>query len=142
MRISLSDRSIYLKGLMVFIMKDREIHEAERRMVIRLGQGLGFDRRFCEDTIEDIMTSRHLDDLPRFLDPRVARCLVRDAIRLSLAYNEPHEGGFRWLRSVAHVNGLEEGFFTEVFTALSAEVPTCTEDLKDMARVAWSKPRR
>jgi hypothetical protein len=138
MRICLSDRSIYLKGFMLLIKKDREIHDAEKTVVMHLGANLGFDKKFCENTIRDIMSNQHIGDGPlTFSDPGVARCFIRDGIRLSLVDSQADEREIAWLRKVARVNGLGERFFADALTAVFDAVRAGTDARLDAAFLEW-----
>ena len=56
MRISLLDRSLYYKSLMILIRQDRQIHDEEKKMMLSIGKMLGFDPKFCTKTMEDSWT--------------------------------------------------------------------------------------
>ena len=64
MRISLIDRSLYLKGLMLLIRKEGEIRDEEKKMMLGVEETLGFDKRFCEDTIKEILHNKYVVDEP------------------------------------------------------------------------------
>ncbi|HOU57215.1 MAG TPA: hypothetical protein PLX58_10315, partial [Smithellaceae bacterium] len=84
MKISLLDRSLYYKGLMILIRQDREIHEKEKKLMMSIGKMLGFDRKFCAKTMEDILVNRYITDAPpRFSKAGVARSFLLDGLRLS-----------------------------------------------------------
>ncbi len=120
MRISLIDRSLYLKGLMLLIRKEGEICDEERKMMLGIGDVLGFDGKFCEDTIKEILHNKYVvDEPPRFSTPDLARCFVRDGLRLSLANGEIHETELQWLTAVAYVNNVDDWFHEDLDTVRS-----------------------
>jgi hypothetical protein len=120
MRISLIDRSFYLKGLMLLIRKDGEIQDEEKDMMLCVGEMLGFERKFCENTIKEILHNKYvIDEPPCFVSPDIARCFVRDGLRLSLASGEMHEAELRWLRAVAQANGVDNWFHEDSVTVSS-----------------------
>lgn len=107
MKISLIDRSLYYKGLMLLIRKDRDIHEEEKKMMIRIGEMLGFETDFCKGVIEEIMDNKHVHDLPPlFSESTVASCFIKDGLKLSASDGQIHEKEIEWLRFVAERNGL------------------------------------
>jgi hypothetical protein len=111
LKISLMDRSLYLKGLMLLIRKDKTIREEEEDMILSVGETLGFDRRFCADAIKELLHNRYVvDEPPRFEGQDVARCFVRDGFRLSRADGEVHGAEFVWLETVAQANGVDQWF--------------------------------
>ena len=121
MRISLIDRSLYLKGLMLLIRKEGEIRDEEKKMMLGVEETLGFDKRFCEDTIKEILRNKYVvDEPPCFSSPDIARCFVRDGLRLSLASGEMPESELRWLRAVAQANSVDNWFHEDSVKVRSA----------------------
>ncbi len=115
MRISLVDRSLYYKGLMLLIRKDHEIRQEERDMMMRIGEMLGFDPNFCKSTIDEIINNKYVNDsAPLFSDPSVTRCFLKDGLKLSAADGQIHETEIQWLESVAKANCLENVWSSEV----------------------------
>ena len=107
MRISLIDRSLYCKGLMLLIRKDGKIQNEERNMMKYVGKILGFDAGFCENTIDGLVENKHvIDSPPLFSEPRIALCFIRDGLRLSACDGHIHKTELAWLESVAETNGL------------------------------------
>ncbi len=108
MSIPLIDRGNYYRGLLVLIRRDRVIDESEREMMIQLGQKLDFDRRFCENAIDDILRNPNIKDRPMpFSDKATAESFLNDAISLSLADGDIHPKELSWLESVSHANGFD-----------------------------------
>lgn len=109
MKISLLDRSLYYKGLMVLIRQDHEIHEKEKKLMMIIGKKLGFDRKFSAKTMEDILVNPYISDAPpRFSKAAVARSFLLDGLTLSAADGQIHEAEISWLASVARQNGLAD----------------------------------
>jgi len=107
MKISLNDRSLYYKGLMLLIRKDHEIHEKERNMMMHIGETLGFESGFCANAIEEIIDNKHITDSPPlFSEPRIAACFIRDGLRLSALDGQIYKAEIGWLESVAENNEL------------------------------------
>jgi hypothetical protein len=140
MKISLTDRSLYLKGLMLLIRKDREIRDEEKRIVMSIGKILGFDARFCEDTITDVLTNKYIvDEPPRFAKLRIAKCFIKDALRVSLIDKQIHEKELTWLKAVAKENGLSETWYETSVKAVSDQGPIDL-DLEgglEVSRLEW-----
>ena len=109
MKISLLDRSLYYKGLMILIRQDREIHEKEKKLMMSIGKKLGFERKFCAKTIDHILVNHYITDAPpRFSKAGVARSFLLDGLRLSSIDGWIHEAEIAWLASVAESNGLAD----------------------------------
>lgn len=112
MKITLMDRSLYFKGLLLLIRKDRLVGEGERAIVMHLGASLSFEKRFCREVIDDILTNPHVvDEPPLFSKPEIARCFVHDGLKLSLIDGQIHDREWEWLRAVAATNRLDESWF-------------------------------
>lgn len=115
MRISLLDRSLYYKSLMLLIRKDCEIHDKEKKMMMHIGKMLGFDSKFCANTIAEIMNNDHIIDTPPlFSETNIAVCFIRDGLRLSAADGQFHEKELTWVKSVAEINGLGDLWDAEI----------------------------
>jgi hypothetical protein len=109
MKIPLVDRGNYYRGLLVLIRKDRAINVRESELMIRFGQALDFDKRFCEAAINDLMDNKHIRDEPMtFLTRATAECFLRDAIMLAFIDGDLHPKELAWLKAVADSNGLKD----------------------------------
>lgn len=138
MNISLADHGLYYKGLLILIRRDRRIDEAERRLMMRIGKTLGFETGFCEQAIREIMDNEHIaDDPPVFSRPDVARCFVRDGIRVALADRRIDDTERAWLQTVAGDNGLDEEWFSTTVTDVERQAGSEPEDRLEAASLRW-----
>jgi hypothetical protein len=113
MNIPLIERGEYYRGLLVLIRRDRFISEKERELMMQLGQALDFDRRFCENAIDDILKNPHIKDRPiRFSEKVIAEAFLKDAISLALADGELHPKELSWLQAIANANGLDDAWLS------------------------------
>ncbi|MBP1750630.1 MAG: hypothetical protein H6Q52_3169, partial [Deltaproteobacteria bacterium] len=135
---SVIDRSLYYKGLMLLIRKDREICDEERKMMMHIGEALGFESSFCKDTVEDIMDNKFVNDSPPlFSEPWIALSFIRDGLRLSVSDGQTHKAELDWLEAVAENNGLSS-LWAEEFERFS--LIECNESLEDnleLKRFEW-----
>ena len=130
MIISLVDRSMYFKGLLLLIRKDLKIHQEERNMVMRIGKVLGFEESFCKNAITEILDNKYIvDEPPRFSNPDIAKCFIKDGLRLAIVDGQVHRKEVAWLKAVAEHHGLDETCYQEALKAvldhLSGE-PICS----------------
>ena len=138
MKISLIDRSLYLKGLMLLIRKDREIRDEERNVMLCIGKMLGFDNGFCEKAIDDILHNKYVvDEPPHFSNADVASHFVLDALRIAIADGEVHEKEVQWVKAVAVANGIEEELFNGVVARALAGAGTGTQGTFEAERFEW-----
>jgi len=138
MRISLMDRSLYYKGLMLLIRKDREVRDKEKGIMMSIGRFLGFDPIFCENAIKEILTNKHVIDAPPcFSNPAIARCFIKDGLRIALVDNETHKTELAWLKAVAEENGFDGGWYkASVETASRQEWIESGDDL-EVKHLEW-----
>lgn len=138
MKISLLDRSLYYKGLMILIRQDREIHEKEKKIMMSIGKKLGFDRKFCAKTMEDILVNHYITDAPpRFSKAGVARSFLLDGLKLSAADGRIHEAEISWLTTVAQSNGLADFWAGELTKFRSAPRAGISGDHFEVTKFQW-----
>lgn len=109
MNLSQEAISHYYKGLLVLLRRDRIVDNREKELMLQIGEILGFDKRFCEATIDELLSNTNITRDPvYFSDGTIKECFFRDAVRLALIDGNLHPSELRWLRRVAHVNGLTD----------------------------------
>lgn len=107
-KISLIDRSLYFKGLLLLIRKDAKISDPEVILMKRIGELLGFETEFCDTAIRDILINEHIVDAPPvFSTSEIAKRFIRDGITISHCDHDIHPMEWNWLESVAKVNQLD-----------------------------------
>jgi hypothetical protein len=120
MKITIIDGSIYFKGLLLLIRRDRNITEPEIALIKRIGKSLGFEREFCENTIDHILENKYIiDELPVFSTKELAEKFIKDGLLISFSDNESHPLEEEWLESVAEKNGLDFAWFDREKTEAS-----------------------
>ena len=72
MKISMMDRSMYFKGLLLLIRKDPVVEEEEIALMMRIGRLFSFEKKFCRRTIDEILTNPHIVDDPPFSQIRLS----------------------------------------------------------------------
>jgi DnaJ-domain-containing protein 1 len=122
-KITLTDRSIYFKGLLLLVCNDGEVHEKERAMMLRVGKMLDFEQRFCEKTIAKALGNSLINaELPKFSNTDVAKCFIRDGVRMSLADGHFHAKENDFLKRVAIHHGLEEVWFEQAVKSITDQM--------------------
>jgi hypothetical protein len=128
MKISLMDRGLYFRGLMLLLRQDREVSQGERDLMMRLGRAFSFAREFCQGAIDEILTNPYMmGKPPLFLDPAVARSFLRDGLRLAWMDGAIHPRERRWLRAAAVRNGLDWSAYETACQTAPDPVGTCLE---------------
>ena len=115
MNLSLLNRSNYYKGLLVLLRRDRIIDAREKEFMLQMGKVLDFDRRFCEATIDDLLSNTHITRDPViFSDERIKKCFFRDALRLAFADGYLHPMELRWIKTVARANNQSKQWLNAI----------------------------
>jgi hypothetical protein len=109
MNLSLLNKSNYYRGLLVLLRRDRFVDAREKDLLLQMGEIFDFDRRFCEATIDALLSNTHITREPViFSDERIKECFFRDALRLALVDGYLHPMELCWLRTVAHANNQSD----------------------------------
>ncbi len=123
---------------MLLIRKDRKIDAAERTIAVRVGKILGFEKKFIKNVIEQLMDNKYIVDLPpRFSTPDIARCFIRDGLKLSLVDGKIHENELIWLKAVAETNSLEEAWYDDAVKTATDQECGDLEDILEAKYLKW-----
>jgi len=127
MKLPLAEKSDYYKGLLVVSRRDRILHERERDFLIRVGEMLDYDRRFCENTLDELLSNAHISRTPVVFSSEIIKeCFFRDALRVAYMDGCIHPAELRWLRQAAQANGKSNQWLDSIIREFS-EKP----DLRD-----------
>ena len=117
MNITIKDKSTYLKGLLLLIAKDSKIDAEEEKLVLKIGKLLGFEKKFCQTAINEILINEFIDDTPpEFSNKNFAQCFIIDGIKLAFADGNFHPNEINYLRQTAIKNDFEEEWFKNNLT--------------------------
>jgi len=107
MNISILDKSLYLKGLLLLISKDKVITESEKKYVMEAGKSLGFEEKFCENAINEILENDHIENTPpKFSNREIAKYFIIDGLTIALSDYDLHAEELKWLSSTASINDI------------------------------------
>ena len=96
------------------VRKDLKVDHSEVEIMKRVGKSLGFEPRFCENAIQDILESTYITDVPpEFSSKELASKFVRDGLALAMGDNVFHPAEEEWLRSIAEKNQLDLSWFLQ-----------------------------
>ncbi|MDM7925537.1 MAG: hypothetical protein QUS35_05925 [bacterium] len=139
MEITLKDRALYFKGLLLLVCRDGVILDSEKEMLMAVGRSFDYEREFVETTIRDALVNPYLrDDPPVFSNAAVAESFIRDGLRLSRADGIPDESETVWLKSVAERNGLDRERFSEILNGLTESGPDENPYSLDALNLTWA----
>lgn len=116
MMLTLQDKSNYLKGLLILIGKDKIITDEEKIHLLKISRILGFDQKFCEDAINELLENEYIiEEPPLFSNNEIAKAFIKDGIKLAFADKELHLYELNWLKSVSDRNNIEPGWGMKEF---------------------------
>lgn len=109
MKMRLLDKSECFRAFLLLIGRDKSISTHERKSLLEIGRILGFENRFCETSIDDLLENKYINaDPPKFSHVAIAETFLRDAINVAFADDKFNTEEVRWLESIAVANGLSE----------------------------------
>ena len=114
MKISLIDKSNYLKGLLILARKDNHISEIQRSIISEAGKSLGFSAEFCEETLKTVLENECLSDDPiKFENCEVAKSFIKDGLKLTCSGKLMIKAELNWLRNSAKINSIDLKWFED-----------------------------
>jgi len=144
MNITILDKSLYLKGLLLLISKDKIITESEKKYVMEAGRSLGFEDRFCENAISEILENDYIDQTPpKFSSREIAEYFINDGFTIALSDYDLHAEELKWLHITANENlisGLEFNHMIREFINTSTSVPFEHLNIQKMLRQTYVTP--
>jgi len=107
MDISVLDGSSYFKGLLLLIRKDNKISKYEHELIARVGKTLGFEKKFIENAVKEIIRNKYITpDPPEFSNRELAEKFLKDGLTLAASDREIHPHELAWLTAVAEKNSI------------------------------------
>lgn len=139
MTASLLDRSLYFKGLLILIRQDRAIREPEKKLMLRIGAIMGFEKKFCRNNISEIMNNKNIDDsAPVFSLSEIARFFIHDGLIISAVDKDIHENELAWLKKVAAANGIEQSYVDDYLKKCAAQTAGGLEKNLKIKEIVWT----
>lgn len=112
MKISIQDKSNYLKGLLIVAKKDNQLATEEKEMIRFCGGKLGFAGDFVDETLRDLLDNKYISEEPIiFFDMQIAEQFIDAGLELVHLDNEIAGNEIDWLKTVAIENKLGEKWF-------------------------------
>jgi len=109
MNITVLDGSNYFKGLLLLIRKDNKITKEEHELMTRIGKTLGFEKKFIENAVKEILHNKYISTAPPVFSTReLAEKFLKDGFVIAASDREIHPHEEAWLYSVAKNNNIEK----------------------------------
>ena len=122
MKLSLHERSECFRGFLLLIAQDRVIAPEEKELLRRIGKALDFEKRFCEEAMDDLLENVHLATKPPVFSRReYAEAFLYDCIRIAGADHEIHPAELKWLHRIAEANGMTPSWVDEALKKFAEE---------------------
>jgi hypothetical protein len=116
MKFDILDKSSYLKGLLLLSRKDNKVGKEEKELLVNIGRKLGFEKRFCENAVKEILQNQFIIDLPpKFSQKEIAEKFLEDGVKIALADKSLHLFELKWLAETAKINNIADSKITELF---------------------------
>jgi len=129
---------LYFKGLLLLIRKDQVVEEGERALMMRIGRLFGFEKKFCQKVIDEILTNPHvIDEPPLFSEPDISCCFIRDGLKLSLVDGHIHDSEWQWLKAVAAKNNLDQNWCEALLQTTLEQAGENLGDALEAERLVW-----
>ncbi|MFC2134581.1 hypothetical protein ACFLTH_08190 [Bacteroidota bacterium] len=114
MKLELLDKSNYFKALLILVGIDKKISAAEKQIIRIVGEYLGFEDKFIEEAMANYLDNEYIiKEPPEFSDLRIAKCLVRDGIKLAFVDGHLSNSELDWLKLIAKKNTLSEDWLNK-----------------------------
>ncbi len=115
MKLTMLDRSSYLKGLLLLVKTDNVVAEGEKKLMVKIGQTLGFDKTFVEHAMNELMENEFLtNEIPVFSQKPFAESFILDGLKVAFADNEFSAEELEYLTSIATQNGIDHEWLMEL----------------------------
>lgn len=124
MHLSVKDKSNYFRGLLLLVRKDNKITEEERKVLMSLGKSLGFEEKYCRQSIASLLDNKFIAETPpKFSSSEIALNFLADGLRIAESGTEICSEEKHWLRSVAEANAISEEDLNEIFSGEESPQP-------------------
>lgn len=107
MNFTFQDKGSYFRGLLILIGRDNIIHSSEKDRILKIGENLGFEPKFCSEAVESLLSNNYIDQNPPiFSSTFIAETFLKDAIKLSMIDDDVHADELEWLKKIALENNI------------------------------------
>jgi len=138
MTVNLMDRSNYFKGLLILSKVDDDIAFQEKEILKIVGEKLGFNKEFCDTTINDIIENEHIQNEPlKFSNQQIANMFLRDGIKLAFSDSNLDEKEYEWILECAKANNISESRINELVTNVLNSDDKLNEEQLEVINYDW-----
>ena len=121
MKLSMREKSECFRGFLLLIAQDRVVKTEERELLRHIGKVLDFEKRFCEEAMDDLLDNIHIPtDPPVFSRREYAEAFLNDCVRIAGADRDLHPDELAWLNHIARANGLPASWVDEAIREISS----------------------
>ncbi|RPH35022.1 TerB family tellurite resistance protein [bacterium] len=122
MKLTLREKSECFRGFLLLIAQDRIISPEEKELLRHIGKALDFEKRFCEEAMDDLLENAHIPrNPPIFSRQEYAEAFLCDCIRIAGVDQRIHPDELAWLTRIAQANGLTASWVEETVKKLAQE---------------------
>ncbi|MCB0746575.1 MAG: hypothetical protein KDC90_03850 [Ignavibacteriae bacterium] len=108
MELTYKDKGEFLRGFLILAKKDNDISVHERSMAMVVGKYFGFDDKFCEESIDNILENEYISGAPPiFSNSKIAQFFVDECTDIINQIDVVKENQRSWLQETLEKNGLK-----------------------------------
>jgi tellurite resistance protein len=135
---NLMDRSLYFKGLLLLSKIDKDVSFEEKEILKVVGESLGFNKEFCENTIKEVIENKHLQNEPlKISSQQMANMFLRDAIKLAYSDSNLDDDEYKWLLECANINEIPESRVNEQIAKVLNSAKDSSNKQLDVINYDW-----
>jgi hypothetical protein len=106
--ITYKDRSEFLRGFATIIRKNNCGHTDEKIMFLFIGKSFGFEKNFCEKSLEHLMVNKYIPEEPAiFSTKHIAEYFIKDVSTIMSQTQSISEAAVTWLQLTANANKVD-----------------------------------
>ncbi len=109
MTLNNSDKSNYLRGILIFIVIQGNIKKEDKKVIHLLTEELGLKHYFSDNSIDEIRWHKYIiEEPPEFSHKEIAEAFIKDAIRFAFSDHVLFSYELDWLSKTALKNKLPD----------------------------------
>jgi hypothetical protein len=108
MKMTIVDKSNFLRGFLILIRKDKALGKHEKKMAVIIGKHFGFAEDFCDTALDELLENEYIsEDPPVFSNQPAARFFVEECKNILSQIHELSNEELEWLEQVEIANKLK-----------------------------------
>ncbi len=107
MKMTIEDKSNFLRGFLILIRKDNILEDEEKKMAMIIGKHFGFSESFCETAINELLENEFISEKPPvFSNQLIARFFLDESKNILMQIHGINIDEKIWLKQIAKANNI------------------------------------